>query len=45
MAQRICPLFLSFLVGITALLPFSAWTEDYKRTVITDPGLSVAANY
>ncbi|MBP9681557.1 MAG: hypothetical protein KBD76_09140 [Bacteriovorax sp.] len=40
MAQRICPLFLSFLVGITALLPFSAWTEDYKRTVITDPGLS-----
>jgi hypothetical protein len=40
MAQRICPLFLSFLVGITALFTFSASGEDYKRTVITDPSIS-----
>lgn len=36
MAQRICLLFLSFLVGISA----TSFGEDYKRTVITDPSIS-----
>ncbi len=36
MAQRICLLFLSFLVGNTS----TSFAEDYKRTVITDPSIS-----
>lgn len=40
MAQRICPLFLSFLVGIALSLPMPSYAEDYKRTVITDPSIS-----
>lgn len=40
MAQRICPLFLSFMVGIKVLLPTFSYAEDYKRTVITDPSIS-----
>lgn len=40
MAQKIYPLFLSFLIGITALFPQIGQGEDYKRTVITDPSIS-----
>lgn len=40
MAQRIYPLFLSFLVGITVFSSQSTLGEDYKRTVITDPSIS-----
>lgn len=40
MAQRIYPIFLSFLVGIIIASPISAQAEDYKRTVITDPSIS-----
>ncbi len=40
MAQRIYPLFLSFLVGISASVNQMAFAEDYKRTVITDPSIS-----
>lgn len=38
MAQRICQIFLSFLVTFT--LAAEALAEDYKRTVITDPSIS-----
>lgn len=40
MAQRIYPLFLSFLVGFTLISPTLSSGEDYKRTVITDPSIS-----
>jgi hypothetical protein len=43
MAQRIYPAFPSFLVGIaifSSLLVNKAFSEDYKRTVITDPSIS-----
>ncbi|MBC7537248.1 MAG: hypothetical protein H7281_00385 [Bacteriovorax sp.] len=40
MAQRICPIFLSILVGITVFTSKISYAEDYKRTVITDPSIS-----
>ena len=40
MAQRICPLFLSFLVGIFMFSPKISYAEDYKRTIINDPSIS-----
>ncbi|MDD4975810.1 MAG: hypothetical protein PHY93_15740 [Bacteriovorax sp.] len=40
MAQRICPLSLSFLVGIAVFSSKTTYAEDYKRTVITDPSIS-----
>ena len=40
MAQRICPLLLSFLVGIVVFTSKISYAEDYKRTVITDPSIS-----
>ena len=40
MAQTICQLFLSFLVGISLFDPGISYAEDYKRTVITDPSIS-----
>lgn len=39
-AQRIYPIWLSFLISLVLLTPLSSWAEDYKRTVITDPGIS-----
>lgn len=40
MAQRIYPIWLSFLISLVLYSPNSIWAEDYKRTVITDPGIS-----
>ena len=40
MAQRICPLFLSFLVSLALFSDSNAYAEDYKRTVINDPSIS-----
>lgn len=40
MAQRICPLFPSFLVGFVLLSSINSYAEDYKHTVITDPSIS-----
>jgi hypothetical protein len=40
MAQRIYPLWLSFFISLAATSPSLAIAEDYKRTVITDPGIS-----
>ncbi len=40
MAQRIYPTYLSFFIFIAILNPQSTFGQDYKRTVITDPGIS-----
>lgn len=40
MAQKICQLFLSLLVGAIMISSRISFAEDYKRTVITDPSIS-----